>query len=166
VRKLKIKKLLKAGILTAALTATTFAPITVKADDSDTLRWADFTDEETTEDSAEDIVYSILRGSNLNYGDIKITKLSSTEVHLYGVTQCAKVCSKVYLGLYLEQKTDGSYGTYKMWDFDTSNAGSLIRGIDVKVPSGHYYRLRGYHSAVNDGTRETTETLTDGIWVN
>jgi hypothetical protein len=166
VRTLEIKKFLKVGLLTAALTATTFAPITVRADDSDTLRWADFTDEETTEDSAEDIVYSILRGSNLNYGDIKISKLSSTEVHVYGVTQCAKVCSNVYLSLNLEQKTNGSYNTYLGWDFSTTNASSLIKGIDVKVSSGHYYRLRGYHSAVNDGTRESTATLTSGIWVN
>ena len=37
----------------------------------------EITDEETTEDFAEDTSYSLLRGTNLNFGNMKIQRLSS-----------------------------------------------------------------------------------------
>lgn len=119
---------------------------------------------ETTEDSSEDTSYSILRGNNLNFGSTKIQKVSSNEIAIYGLTQCHHACDEVYLYLYLERKVNGSYGTYKYWKFETTNATSLSRTIDVAVPSGTYYRVRGYHAA-KDGSKESTSTLTSGILV-
>ena len=124
-----------------------------------------FTDEETTEDFAEDTSYSVLRGTNLNFGNVKIQKVNSGELAIYGVTQCHKKCSKLYLSLYLERKVNGSYGTYKYWEFTGNNATSLSRTIDVIVPSGTYYRVRGYHAASNGGLKESTSTLTSGIMI-
>lgn len=124
----------------------------------------EITETETTEDFSEDTSYSLLRGANLNYGTVKIQKLSSHEISIYGLTQCHHTCDKVYLGLYLEQKVDGSYGTYKYWNFEADNATSLSRSMRVLVPSGTYYRVRGYHAA-KDGTKESTSTLTQGILV-
>ena len=125
----------------------------------------ELTDEETTEDFAEDTSYSVLRGTNLNMGNVKIQKVNSGELAIYGLTQCHKKCSKVYLSLYLERKVNGSYGTYKYWEFTGSNATSLSRTIDVIVPSGTYYRVRGYHAASNGGLKESTSTLTSGIMI-
>lgn len=122
------------------------------------------TDLETTEDYAEDTEYSRLRGNNLNYGNVKVQKLSSNEIAISGVTQCHHVCDTVYLYLYLERKVDGSYGTYKYWRFEANNVTSLSRGINVIVPSGTYYRVRGYHAA-KDGSKESTSTLTSGILI-
>lgn len=119
---------------------------------------------ETTEDYSEDTSYSILRGNNLNFGSTKIQKISSNEIAIYGLTQCHHTCDELYLYLYLERKVNGSYGTYKYWKFETTNATSLSRTIDVAVPSGTYYRVRGYHAA-KDGSRESTSTLTSGILV-
>lgn len=119
---------------------------------------------ETTNDSAEDTSYSLLRGNNLNFGSVKITKISSNEINIYGITQCHRVCDNVYLELYLERKVNGSYGTYKYWEFEDTNESNLTASIDVIVPSGYYYRVRGYHAA-KDGSRESTTTLTDGILV-
>lgn len=124
------------------------------------------TDEETTEDFAEDISYSVLRGRNLSFGSVKIQKISSNEIAIYGLTQCHVKCSKVYLSLYLERKVNGSYGTYKYWDFTGSNLSNLQKGLNVAVPSGTYYRVRGYHAASNGGLKESTSTLTSGILVN
>lgn len=124
------------------------------------------TDEETTEDFAEDISYSVLRGRNLSFGSVKIQKISSNEIAIYGLTQCHVKCSKVYLSLYLERKVNGSYGTYKYWDFTGSNLSNLQKGLNVAVPSGTYYRVRGYHAASNGGLKESTSTLTQGIMVN
>lgn len=122
-------------------------------------------DEETTEDFAEDTSYSLLRGTNLNLGTLKIQKITSNEVAIYGLTQCHKTCSKVYLSIYLERKVNGSYGTYKYWNFTANNVSHLEKELDVAVPSGTYYRVRGYHAASNGGLKESTSTLTSGIMV-
>ena len=125
----------------------------------------DISMEETTEDYAEDTKYSLLRGNHLNSGTVKIQRISSNEIGIHGVTQCHHVCDEVYLYLYLEQKKDGSYGTYKYWRFTANNVSSLSRGLNVAVPSGTYYRVRGYHAA-KDGSKESTTTLTSGILIN
>ena len=125
----------------------------------------EITEEETTEDFSEDTSYSLLRGTNLNFGNVKIQKVDSDELAIYGLTQCHKKCSKLYLSLFLERKVNGSYGTYKSWEFTGNNATSLSRTINVIVPSGTYYRVRGYHAASNGGLKESTSTLTPGIMI-
>lgn len=134
--------------------------------------WADtvsildeLTEEETTADYAEDISYYPARSNNLNYGNVKIQKMSDHEIAIDGHTQCHKKCSKVYLSLFLERKVDGNYETYKIWEYTTNNATSLTKGLCVLVPSGTYYRVRGYHAASNDGVKESTSTLTQGILI-
>ena len=113
----------------------------------------EITDEETTEDFSEDTEYYPARSTNLNCGNVKIQKVNSGELAIYGLTQCHKKCRKVYLSLFLERKVNGSYSTYKVWEFTGKNVTSLSRTIDVIVPSGTYYRVRGYHAASNDGER-------------
>lgn len=132
---------------------------------NDEINDDEITDEETTEEWAEDIQYSPLRGTNLNFGSMKIQKISSTEVAINGLTQCHRKCAKVYLYIYLERKVNGNYGTYKSWRYEVSNATNLSKGIRVAVPSGTYYRVRGYHAASNGGLKESTTTLTSGIKV-
>lgn len=154
------KRILGIGLAAGMLAVTTAAAVPVQA--SSILD--EVTDLETTEDYAEDTEYSRLRGNNLNYGNVKVQKLSSNEIAISGVTQCHHVCDTVYLYLYLERKVDGSYGTYKYWRFEANNVTSLSRGINVIVPSGTYYRVRGYHAA-KDGSKESTSTLTSGILI-
>ena len=98
----------------------------------------EITDEETTEDFSEDTEYYPARSTNLNFGTVKIQKVNSGELAIYGLTQCHKKCSKVYLSLFLERKVNGSYSTYKVWEFTGKNVTSLSRTIDVIVPSGTY----------------------------
>lgn len=121
--------------------------------------------DEITEDFAEDTSTILARSSYLNLGNVKIQKISSNEIAIFGLTDCHKKCSKVYLSLFLERKVNGSYGTYKIWEFTANNASSLSKTIDVAVPSGTYYRVRGYHAASQSGTKESTSTLTQGIMV-
>ncbi len=154
------KKFIGIGFLAIVLAVPVMLPISVQA--SSVLDEA--TDLETTEEFAEDISYSRLRGNNLNYGKAKITKLASNKVNVYGLTQCHHECDEVYLYLYLERKVNGSYATYKSWEFTKTDASNLTASIDVIVPSGYYYRIRGYHAA-KDGAKESTTTLTSGILV-
>ena len=125
----------------------------------------EITDEETTEDYAEDTSTILARSSNLSFGNVKIQRVASNEIVIYGLTACHKKCSNVYLSLYLERKVNGSYGTYKYWNFTANNTDELEKTIDVAVPSGTYYRVRGYHAASQSSTKESTSTLTQGIMV-
>lgn len=120
---------------------------------------------ETSADYAEDTSYSLLRGNHLNFGTVKVQRISSNEIGIYGLTQCHHTCDKVYLSLYLEHKVNGSYGTYKYWEFTADDATSLSRGLNVAVPSGTYYRVRGYHAAKDGTIKESTSTLTSGILI-
>lgn len=124
----------------------------------------EITDLETAENTAEDTSYSLRRGNNLNHGSVKITRLASNEISIYGVTQCHHECDELWLELYLEQKNNGNYEPYDQWLFYDTNETSLSASLDVIVPSGHYYRVRGYHAA-KDGSKEATSTITQGIWV-
>lgn len=157
---MRLRKLWKAGILAMTLVIASANTCSVYASSIlDTL-----TDEETSEDFSEDTSHSLLRGLNLSYGSSKISKLSSHEVALSSFTQCYHSCDTVYLTMYLERKLNGAYSTYKYWTFTANNLSHLGRAMNVIVPSGTYYRLRGYHAA-KDGIKESTTTMTQGIWV-
>lgn len=162
-RRKKLLSLLMAVGMSVSMCATPVLAETTSI--LDEITEEEFTDEETTEDFSEDTSYSVLRGTNLNLGSVKIQKVDSDELAIYGLTQCHKKCAKVYLSLFLERKVNGSYSTYKVWEFTGKNATSLSRTIDVIVPSGTYYRVRGYHAASNGGLKESTSTLTQGIMI-
>ena len=125
----------------------------------------EITEEETTEDFSEDTVYYPARSTNLNSGNVKIQRVSDHELSIFGLTQCHKKCSKVYLSLFLEKKANGGYSTYKVFEYTAKNVTSLSKEIKVLVPSGTYYRVRGYHAASNDGLKESASTLTQGIMI-
>ena len=120
---------------------------------------------ETEADFAKDTSYGLLRGNNLNFGTTQITKLASNKINVYGLTQGHRLCDTMYLSLYLERKVNGVYSTYKSWDFTKNNVTALDQSINVIVPSGYYYRVRGYHAAKEGGVKESTTTLTSGILV-
>ena len=114
---------------------------------------------------AEDTSYSLLKGNNLNFGTTQIKKLASNKINVYGLTQGIRLCDTMYLSLYLERKVNGVYSTYKSWDFTKNDVTALDQSINVIVPSGYYYRVRGYHAAKAGGVKESTTTLTNGILV-
>ena len=162
-RRKKLLGLLMAIGLSAGMCVTpVFAETTSILDE---ITEEELTDEETTEEFAEDTEYYMARSTNLNCGNVKIQKVNSGELAIYGLTQCHKKCAKVYLSLFLERKVNGSYSTYKMWEFTGNNLTSLSKTIDVIVPSGTYYRVRGYHAASNNGLKESVSTLTQGIMI-
>lgn len=151
----KVKKLLGIVSMIICLSLVSFVP--VMADDT-------MTDLETETDFAEDTVYSVLRGNNINFGTSIVKKIASNKVLVSGITQCHHNCDKVYLNLTLERKVDGVYSAYKTWSFTASNVSNLTKDITVIVPSGYYYRVRGYHAA-KDGSKEVIRTVTKGVLV-
>lgn len=53
----------------------------------DTVSEEELTEEETTEDFAEDTEYYPARSTNLNCGNVKIQKVSDHELSIFGLTQ-------------------------------------------------------------------------------
>ncbi len=123
------------------------------------------TEEETDQDYAEDTNTPRTRANHLNYGNVGIKEVSSNKCYVEGRTQAYHVSDKVFLDISLEQKSNGSYSTYKSWSYTGLNASSLTKGLNVIVPKNHYYRVSGYHAAQDDGIKESTTTLTKGIWI-
>ena len=132
--------------------------------DSSNVR-EDITDEETTENSSTDTNRPKTRSNHLNFGTGRITKVANNQCNLVGVVQAYHNCDMLYLDLYLEQKSNGEYSTYKTWKFTSANAALLTKEINVLVPKNHYYRLVGYHAAKEGGIKESTTTQTKGVWI-
>ena len=124
------------------------------------------TETETEGDFAEDTEYSRTRGNDLNFGHSVIRKLASNKVSIYSLTQGHHECDTVYLTVYLERKENGSYYTYKYWDFSANNVSDLSKSIEVIVPSGTFYRVRATHATVDGGNVEAVETLTNGVLID
>ena len=73
---------------------------------ADTISILDeITDEETAEDYAEDTLTILARSSYLNLEMLRFRKLQVMKSRIYGLTQCHKKCSKVYLSLYLNGRS-------------------------------------------------------------
>ncbi len=89
------KKILGISLAVGLSVGMSIAPVY-----ADTISILDeITDEETTEDFAEDTSTILARSSYLNLGNVKIQKVSSNEIAIFGLTDCHKKCSKVYLSL-------------------------------------------------------------------
>lgn len=144
-----------------AILSVIIMPTSVKAD---SLLDVVYTDEETTEDFSEAYNTPKARGTYLAYGAGKITKLSDMKLSVHGET-AAYIDSYLTLEMYLERKQNGSYYTYKMWEFYRENDGLLTATINVLVPTGTFYRLSTYHAAKNGVTRESTGASTKGIYM-
>lgn len=94
------KKILGISLAVSLSVGMSIAPVY-----ADTISILDeITDEETTEDFAEDTSTILARSSYLNLGNVKIQKISSNEIAIFGLTDCHKKCSKVYLSLFLERE--------------------------------------------------------------
>lgn len=117
-------------------------------------------------DTAEDTVTILTRGNHLNQGHGQIGNLGNRQVLVAGSTTCHKTCDKVICNLYLEQLSDsGSWYTYKYWTGYDTNVYTYSRSKTVSVAGGHWYRVRGGHSAVLNGVTESVTSCTDGIWI-
>lgn len=80
------KKILGISLAVSLSVGMSIAPVY-----ADTISILDeITDEETTEDFAEDTSTILARSSYLNLGNVKIQKISSNEIAIFGLTDCHK----------------------------------------------------------------------------
>lgn len=124
-----------------------------------------YTEDEIHGDFSEAYNTPLARGNYLSFGYASIKKESSDEVVVYGTTQGNATCDLIGLSMVLERKVDGSYTSYKNWDFYEENVYELTKAMYVLVPKESFYRLRTYHSAKVGVTKESTSVLTKGIYI-
>lgn len=106
------------------------------------------------------------KGAYLSGGTIKLVNKGNGKISIYGSTNGYQKCDKAYLDIYLERSTNGKvFNSYLSWEYTASNVGSLSQSFTKTVPTGYYYRLRGYHAMQEGGVRESTSTVTSGKWI-
>lgn len=104
------------------------------------------------------------RGNFLNYGSVLMSRVSPTRVLITGITSAHVECDKLGVGLYLEQSPDGEdYGSYRQWFFWKQNASVFSQTLELIVPTGYWYRLKGFHIAIEGNEGESVETKTEGL---
>lgn len=118
-------------------------------------------------DKVWDIQYRSSRNGHLNFGFIQLQKNSPTRAGILATTQGHHACPKIYLDIYLDiynEKT-GLWEQSKYWEYSATYSQHLTKELEVIVPSGNYFSIRGYHKCRHDNVIESGETMTDGLYI-
>lgn len=130
---------------------------------------------EDSEASAEEVFEYVIVSENeeimplgtyLAKGTALISNAGSGKVTLLGRTMAISTCDQVVVAIYLEKYKNGGWASYKHWSYSASNVSVLTKKLTVSVDKGYYYRIKGYHGITKGSTRESCQTLTDGIKIN
>ncbi len=109
---------------------------------------------------------TLVKGAYLAGGTVKLGINGGGSISIYGSTTAYSTCDMLYLNIYLERSTNGtSWSSYDSWSYTKASASSLTKSFNTTVPTGYYYRLRGYHAAKEGSTKESTSTATSGKYV-
>lgn len=120
------------------------------------------------EDEAADTWYGISRGSYLQAGSSKLSKIDSTHVTCSGNTFAHMVCDRVYVRIYLDKSSTGTggWGNVDYWTGESfGDSTATVSSGSYKVPTKKYYRTQGVHSVTEDSYTETTNTCTDALYI-
>lgn len=121
----------------------------------------------TDDQEAESTVYSRLRTIYLSNGTCRILSDGNHKITVSGSTTCYVVCDEVKVSLIVERLEGGRWESYKIIGTKTAfNNYTVFKTKQLTVPGGYYYRIRGNHVAIEDGTVETLGGVSDGIWIN
>lgn len=118
------------------------------------------------ENESEDVSFALAKGTDLYQGRTKISALGDNEINAFGMTAAYHDCDDIDLYLFVERYNNGSWSTYEIYQYTEHDISVLSKSVNLKVESGYYYRLRGYHRTYNDGRQESTSTTTDGIYID
>lgn len=114
------------------------------------------------EDYVEDTATPRARGDILNRGYVRLSNLDG-KASIYGETLCNHVIEEIGLEMYLEKYNGNSYVSYDSWNYVEYNTYEATETFNKSVDKGFYYRLRGYHYALDDVLFESVSTTTNGL---
>ena len=154
-------------MLLAGIMLFSSSAISIFAEDLEETEIACYHYTEETETMVSATSQALMRGAYLASGTVKLTNYGGGSIGIYGSTDANQVCDMLYLDIYLERSTNGSsWSSYDSWGYTKANGSSLTKSFTVTVPTGYYYRLRGYHAAKEGSTKESTSTRTGGKYVS
>lgn len=104
-------------------------------------------------------------GDYLSDGISGITNKGNGVVYVSGQTSCYQVSDKVQVFLYLEKLTNNGWATIQTHSNVAYNTYKVDAGINYSVSKGHYYRVRGAHTAKKGSTIESCTTCTSAIYI-
>lgn len=130
----------------------------VKAEEDTTYEEGDV----TTEDSSEGEMEWSTWGVYLKSGTSSITKLASGKITAGGKTVGQKVVDKIYVGVRVQRKVNGSWTSYSFWSASATDSAYVSTSKTLTVPSGYYYRVYCDHTANSDAS----SSFTSGIWID
>lgn len=138
------------------------AAIPAKADVQNEIPylWSEFASDDIT--SVEDVVTPRARGDIFNRGYVRLTNTDG-KAGIYGETLCNTEIEEVGLELYLEKYNGSMFTSYDSWDYIEYNTYHNTKTFIKTVDKGYYYRLRGYHYALDAELFEDGITTTDGL---
>lgn len=118
-------------------------------------------------DEVSDISYMKARNGHLNYGSIELIKVSATRARILATTQAHHVCPEIWMDIYVDQydSEHNEWKQWRSWEYSTTNSQHLTKAMEIIVPSGHYYSVRGYHTCKHGLVLETATTMTDGLYI-
>ena len=153
----KLTVLLFSGICTAQII---LAPVMAQSLEDTSYLWDAFAADGVT--SVEDTATPRARGDILNRGYVRLSN-SDGEAGIYGETLCNHVLEEVGVELYLEKYNGSTFNSYQDWSLVEYNSYEAINTFIYPVEKGYYYRLRGYHYAIDEDLFEAVSTMTDGL---
>lgn len=161
----KIKRRLEAIILTFVMVVSVFAlNVNVQAEGLDELGQIVDGSLLTNEKEVSDTSQILTRGNLLNFGYASCVDAGGGQVTAGGTTVAHKTCDKLSISITLQKKVGGTWTNYKIWNASKTVASSFTKSYTVNVEGGYYYRVKGAHMA-ELGYKESTTTITDGIWI-
>lgn len=120
----------------------------------------------TNELSAEDIVYSRLRGTYFANGAGRITVTGYRQVMLTGDTVARQNVDSVKVTLHLQRLEGGSWVTIASYGPTVKhNTYYVTASRTYSVAGGYYYRMTGSHTVIEGDKFESAASATDGVWI-
>lgn len=121
------------------------------------------------EDEVSDTWYGVGRGMYLMTGISKLLEGDKGYALCDGYTLAKMDCDRVYLRIYLDQSDNGEelWHTLDYWTAIVENGSvATTESGPYKVSRDKYYRVKGVHSATQDGFTETTTTCTNALYID
>lgn len=118
-------------------------------------------------DSVSDIRYKRVRNGHLNYGYVELQKVSPTRAGIIATTQAHHICPEIHMDIYVDKfdVNTQTWNQWRYWEYSTNSSQHLTKNMEIIVPSGYYYSVRGYHTCIHGNVMESAETMTDGLYI-
>ncbi|MGB9904902.1 MAG: DUF6147 family protein [Desulfotomaculales bacterium] len=95
-----------------------------------------------------------------------ISSPEAGKVTIYGKTSASQAVERILLRLTLQKWNGSAWGDLASWQFEDFYVSSVSGSKTVQVSSGYYYRVKGFHQVMENGTSESANSFSGYILVD